>query len=147
MYGLQWWQRDGQIYYVAQGAVTKDFSIVLQEGVDLIGAPEVMGFDDVKGVALLNPRLFPGRGMFVVKKPRPFDIPNNKINPITGLRGEHVGSTNGLRCEVVNYVGDTHGQAWYTFFEARAATSAISAPSLEFTEEVVLGSGILESTL
>jgi len=134
MYGLQWWHRDGQIYYVAQGAVTKDFSIVVQEGVDLISAPEVKAFGDVKGTTLLNARIFPGRGMFVVKKPVPFDIPNNKINPITGLRGEHVGSTNGLRCEVATYIGDLYGQPWYTIFEARAATQAIVAPSLEFTD-------------
>ena len=134
MYGLQWWHRDGKIYYVPQGAVTKDFSIVVQEGVDLIGAPEINGFDVVKGRTLLNPHLFPGRGMFVVKKPRPFDIPNNKVNPTTGLRGEHVGSSNGLRCEIAKYTGDTHGQAWYTDFECRIATSAVVAPTIEFTD-------------
>ncbi len=134
MYGLQWWHRDGQIYYVPQGAVTRDFSIVVQEGIDVVGAIEVMGFDDVKATVLLNPRLYPGRGMFAVRKPVPFDVTNNKVNPITGLRGEHVGSTNGLRCEVATYIGDTHGQPWYTQFEARAATQAVVAPSLEFTE-------------
>lgn len=131
MYGLQWWHRDGLIYYVPQGAVTLDFSIVLRENVNLILSPQVNSQGDVSGIGLLNPDLYPGRGMFVVKQPKPLDY---KFNPITGLRGEHVGASNGLRCESVNHLGDTHGQAWYSEFDARVATSAVAAPTLEFTD-------------
>jgi len=134
MYGLQWWVRDGLIYYVPQGSVTLDFSILLIEGQDLISVPTPKSNDDVSGKALLNGDLHPGRGMFVVKLPRPTDL---ILNPMTGLRGEHVGSANGLRCEKVHHFGDTHSNPYYTEFEARTATTAIAAPVLEFTEAEV----------
>ena len=116
LYGLQWWVRDGEVYYVPQGAVLNDFSVLLQQGSSLLDFQEPQGFEDTKGRSLLQPDVVPGRGLLLL------DAAGVPLNAV------------GFRCNSVVHAGDTHGDAWYSDFEAVKATAAVVAPLAEFSD-------------
>lgn len=116
MFGLQWWARDGKIFFVPQGSVTQDSSIVLQDGKDLYAFQQPEGFGVTKGKGSLNARIHPGRGLI---------LKDENGLPISAA---------GFRTDACVYEGDTHGPAWFTSFEATEATQAIIPPPNEFAE-------------
>jgi len=114
LFGLQWWVRDGLLYFVPQGATLQDYSIQLQEGVDLLSFTEPQIYDDIKGRALLNPNIVPGRGLVL------FDEDGNPLDDL----GFRVNKTHGR--------GDTDGQAWWVDFDASTVDNTLFAPVREF---------------
>lgn len=116
-FGLQWWVRDGQLYFVGQGATLNDFSIQLREGRDILDFQEFRGRDDVRFRALLNPDIVPGRGIILQ------DLEGNRLEEF------------GHRVDRATYRGDTHGQAWFVDAEASGVDSRVLAPRTEFSDQ------------
>lgn len=113
MFGLQWFVRDGEIFFAAQGTLLSLPTVVLQEGIDLLsGITTRKGYGDLRGRALLNPRIQPGVGMRILK-----------------ADGKPLSKT-GYRCNAVTHSGDTHGQPWYSDFQAGEIATAILANDL-----------------
>lgn len=115
--GLQWWVTDGVLHMVPQGATLQDFSIQLREGRDLLDFVESNSYDDVKGKALLNPDIVPGRGLIL----------QDKAGVNLDLFGYRVNST--------KYRGDTRGSQWFVEFEATNISNSLLAPAIEFRNE------------
>lgn len=114
LFGLQWWIRDGTIYFVPQGATLTDFSIGLREGRDLLDWNETNSYGDVRGRALLNANIVPGRGLLLQR--------------LDGGRFDEVGH----RVNEVRYRGDTRGSQWFAQFQATAISNSLLAPAIEF---------------
>jgi hypothetical protein len=109
--------RDGEVFFVAQNTLLSLPTVVLQEGVDLLsGITTRRGYGDLSGRALLNPRIQPGVGMRILK-----------------ADGEPLSAT-GFRCNAVRHSGDTHGQPWYSEFEAGEIATAVLAEDLNPSE-------------
>ena len=126
LFGLQWWIRDGTIYFVPQFAVVNDYTLVLREGVDLLDHTRNEIYDNISGRALINADLFPGRGLILK------DVFNEKLDQI------------GFRVNRTKTTGDTRGQSWYTSFEASAMENSILAPTLEFSNSAFTGGDLLD---
>ncbi len=117
MFGLQWFVRDGEVFFAAQGTLLSLPTVVLQEGVDLLtGLTSLKGYGDVQGRALLNPRIQPGVGLRILK-----------------ANGEPFSKT-GFRCNAVTHNGDTHGQPWYSDFRAGEIATGVFADELVLSE-------------
>lgn len=107
-----WFVRNGELFLLPEGQAIQDFSVVLQEGVDLLDHTSAMGFDQLSGVSLMNGRIEPGRGLLILdenKKP--------------------IGNGLGYVVRDCVYKGDTHGgdMSFTTSFTATAATIPIPA--------------------
>ncbi len=113
--GLQWWVRDGVIYFVAQGSTLQDFAIQLRQGRDLLSYTEASSYGDAKGRALLNPDIVPGRGLI-----------------LQDFNGQEL-DEKGYRVNVTRYRGDTRGQPWWVEFEATNISNSLNIPTKEFT--------------
>lgn len=117
MFGLQWFVRDGELLFAAQGTLLSLPAVVLQEGVDLLtGITTRKGYGDLRGRALLNPRIQPGVGMRILK-----------------ADGTPLSKT-GYRCNAVTHAGDTHGTPWYSDFEAGEIATAVLTEDLNPSE-------------
>lgn len=117
MFGLQWFVRDGEVFFAAQNTLLSVPTVVLQEGVDLLsGITTRRGYGDLSGRALLNSRIQPGVGMRILK-----------------ADGQPLSQT-GFRCNAVHHSGDTHGLSWYSDFEAGEIATAVLAEDLNPSE-------------
>lgn len=115
MFGLQWFVRDGKVLFAAQGTLLSLPTVVLQEGVDLLtGITTRKAYGDLSGRSLLNPRIQPGVGIRILKADG---------TPL---------SRTGYRCNAVTHSGDTHGQPWYSDFQAGEIATSV------FSDELVL---------
>lgn len=99
-----WFVRDGELYLLPEGQAIQDFSIVLQQGVDILDFSSSKGFNDIEVTALMNGRIEPGRGVL--------------IRDESGLP---VGNALGYVVRDARYVGDTHSDIFTTTFTASAA--------------------------
>lgn len=95
MYGVQWFVRDGEIYFMPRGALIDDFALRLDEGDNVLRPISNMDGDRIKFTMLLDGDMLPGRGF--------------KIFDTDGLPKSDIG----YRADTVDYVGDTHGNPWY----------------------------------
>jgi hypothetical protein len=94
--GVKWWIRDNKIIYVRKDQVTRgEPAIVLNQKTGLISVGEPKELGDLEFMALLNPRIFPGRQIVIQDK---FGIP--------------IGHP-AYRVDYCRYVGDTHGDPWH----------------------------------
>ncbi len=118
LFGVQWFVRDGEVFFAAQNTILTEPPLVLQEGVDLLAFASPKGFGDVRGRALLNPRLQPGAGLIILDG-----------------AGKRLSKT-GFRVNSVTHRGDTDGGEWYSEFEAGEIDLAIVSPDLAFAELV-----------
>ena len=114
LFGVQWWVREGTLYFVPQGSTLSDYSIELQQGRDLLDYVEAEAYEDVQARALLNPGIVPGRGMI--------------LRDEDGRRLDRLG----FRVNRTHVRGDTGGAAWWVDFWASPVSSQIIAPSAEF---------------
>lgn len=100
-----WFVRNGELYLLPEGQAIQDFSIVLQQGKDLLDFSSSKGFNDIVATAQMNGRIEPGRGLII----RDED-------------GKLVGNQLGFVTKTCRYRGDTHGNTFTTHFTATAAT-------------------------
>lgn len=122
LFGAQWWVRDGEIKFVPQGLMLDDFSIKLREGEDLMSYTEESVGDTVRGRALLNAHIHPGRGLI--------------LEDFGGDRHDALG----FRVNQSISIGDTEGLPWYTDFQAVGVNSELIPPSVElFGKEKTVG--------
>jgi len=124
-FGLQWWVREGTIYFAAQGATLDDFALQFTEGVDILDYAETGVYDDIRARVLLNPDVVPGRGVRLRMR-----------NTAAGRSASTFATAFedfGYRIDQADYQGDTHGPAWWADFLGAGADSRILAPSGEFT--------------
>lgn len=118
LFGLQWWIRDGVIYFVSQGATLQDLSIELVEGRDLLDWNESGVYGDFRGKALLNSDIVPGRGLIL-----------RVFGEQTRAEGQK-----SLRVATAIYQGDTHGAAWWVTFEAQGVDTRVISSNKEFID-------------
>lgn len=95
--GLTWSIQDGKLQILTLQQALSGTAIKLSKETGLIGSPTVDNDGVLNATMLLAPDVFPGRKI-VVDSER--------------LKGQY-------RIESCNYVGDTHGQDWYTILEAK----------------------------
>ena len=112
LFGAQWWVRDGVLQVVPQGAMLDDFSIKLREGEDLMSYTEQSTGDMVRGRALLNAHIHPGRGLILED------------------RGGDRHDALGFRVNHADYIGDTEGTPWYVDFQASGVNSVLIPPGV-----------------
>jgi len=117
LFGAQWWVHEGVIKMVPQGAVIRDFSIRLRAGEDLMWHQEESVGGDVRGRALLNANIHPGRSLILE------DFDGNRTDII------------GYRTNQTTSVGDTEGTPWYTDFLATGINSELIPPDASFSFE------------
>lgn len=94
-YGVQWFIRNGEFFFMQRGALLDDFILRLDEGDNVLRPVSDFDGEDIKFTMLLDGDVLPGRGF------RIFD------------RFGEATSTFGYRADTVQYVGDTHGNPWY----------------------------------
>jgi hypothetical protein len=109
-YGVQWFIRDGEFFFMPRGSVIDDFYLRLNEGENVLRPVSDFNGDSIKFNMLLDGDVLPGRG-FV-------------IEDATGKRT----SNRGYRANTVNYVGDTHGNPWYCMVEASRLKDEVATP-------------------
>lgn len=95
--GLEASVQDGQLQVVARGQPTDATAVLLASDTGLVGSPEIGKGGAVKAKSLLQPAIYPGRKVEI------------RSLTVAGF----------FRAEKVSYVGDTHGQDWYTEMEGR----------------------------
>lgn len=113
LFGAQWWVKDGVLQVVPQGLVIGDFSIRLKEGEDLMSYTEESVGDTVKGRALLNAHIHPGRGLILEDE------------------GGERHDAQGYRVNQATSIGDTEGLPWYTDFEASGVNTVLIPQGLD----------------
>jgi hypothetical protein len=99
-YGVQWFIRDGEFYFMPRGSVIDDFFLRLNEGENILRPISKFNGDDIKFTMLLDGDVLPGRG-FVIEN----------------AEGERT-SNRGYRADTVTYIGDTHSNPWYCMVAA-----------------------------
>jgi hypothetical protein len=94
-YGVQWFFRNGEIFFMKRGDVFEDFAMGLYDGINLLLPQSKLDGDDIRSRMLLDGDMVPGRAF------RIFDKAGRPT------------SQHGYRADDVEYTGDTHGQPWY----------------------------------
>jgi hypothetical protein len=96
-FGLGWSIQDGQLQFLGPVETVGGQQIKLASGTGLVGSPQAGDKGVVKVRALLMPDLLPGRG----------------------VRLESAQVNGNFRIDKASFVGDTHGQEWYSDIELR----------------------------
>lgn len=109
-YGVQWFIRDGEFYFMPRGSVIDDFFLRLNEGENILRPMSSFNGDDIQFTMLLDGDVLPGRG-FVIED-----------------AGGKRTSNRGYRADTVNYIGDTHGNPWYCMVAASRLKEEIATP-------------------
>lgn len=117
-FGLQWWVRNGTLYFSRQGSTLSDFALQFTEGLDILDHVEGAVYGDIRARVLLNPDIVPGRGVLLRQK--------------EGPPGDITFDDSGYRIDQVTCQGDTHGTAWWADFLGAGSDSRQFAPSGEF---------------
>lgn len=95
-YGVQWFFRNGEIYFMKRGDVFEDFALRLDEGRNMLRPIGNVNGEDIQFRMLMDGDMVPGRA---------FRIFNKDGKPT---------SQHGYRADTVEYQGDTHSTPWYT---------------------------------
>lgn len=107
-----WFVRNGELFLLPEGQAIQDFSIILQQGVDLLDFSSTKGFNDIEGTAQMNGRIEPGRGIIILDE-----------------NGIPVGNALGFVVRDCRYRGDTHGDTFTTEFTA--STALVPLPAVD----------------
>ena len=99
-YGVQWFIRDGEFYFMPRGSLIDDFAIRLDKGDNLLRPLSELEGEDINFTMLLDGDVLPGRGF--------------RIYDEDGRRTSNFG----YRADTVDYIGDTHGNPWYCMVRA-----------------------------
>ena len=109
-YGVQWFIRDGEFFFMPRGSVIDDFFLRLNEGENILRPISKFNGDDIKFTMLLDGDVLPGRG-FVIED----------------AEGERT-SNRGYRADTVTYIGDTHSNPWYCMVAASRLKDEVATP-------------------
>lgn len=118
-YGVQWFLRDGELFFMARGALIDDFVLGLSLGDNILRPLSELDGDGIKFTMLLDGDMLPGRGF-----------------RIFGEDGEPI-SRVGYRADTVNYIGDTHGNPWYCMVEGIRIDDNSFPPATALTADQV----------
>lgn len=110
-YGVQWFVRDGETYFMPRGSLLDDFAIRLDLGENVLRPVSDLENDSVSFTMLLDGEMLPGRGF------RIFDEQGQQT------------SNFGYRADTVDYVGDTHGNPWYCMVQGSRIEDVNFPPS------------------
>jgi hypothetical protein len=116
-YGVQWFIKDGEFFFMARGALIDDFAIRLDLGDNVLRPVSDLDGDSVKFTMLLDGDMLPGRG---------FRIFDENGQPT---------SKSGYRADTVTYIGDTHGNPWYCMVEGISIDDKGFPPALALTPD------------
>lgn len=126
MYGVQWFVRNGEIFFMPRGALIDDFALRLDEGENVLRPISNMDGDRIKFTMLLDGDMLPGRGF------RIFDV--------DGLPS----TSHGYRADTVDYIGDTHGNPWYCLVQGSVIDDDNFPPAFfQFTRDQAIDTGVV----
>lgn len=124
---MTWHVEQGQFHMLAYSAYKPGDAIRLDVDTGLIGVPQ-QTIDGIQATCLLNPSIGPGSRVQINQRlisqyawQNQFSGPNPKVvNPAAPLDKDRGGGAGFYKVLIVNHVGDTRGNEWYTNFNCIA---------------------------